>query len=690
MPPPDYVVIPPDTDLRLLLQCPLRARTRDCIRQAFPSEATRSDQPVTVGQLLRIQESGFISLLIDLMCVTEAAFESGFLPSTAPFDSDFSSPAEPSDGVSPLRSDPPDASADAWDPTIHLLKSLLSASSEFRGAQTLTDALNGDIVELAQTLGIADQLNAIPIADLVSGPTLAENTLSALTDLREQMSTAEHLIVDKRLLSEKPLSIATIAQMSKLSGARIRQLQKRIEQNLNCPDGPSATIAIIAILVAQQIGSITTKDGLEEHISAVFAETNASRDAGVGGPADRLGVETAAVLDMAQHMLRKELDYSCSDGICLDKVAITVVQDLQQAAQSIADEIGLVDETELKKHVVCVGWNEHWDALLKRCGLHRLNGQLALRNTAYTRTKAALLMIGHPATKEEIGELSGLATGRVGSILSSLSDVVRADKRRWGLAEWVDDEYEGIPAEIIQRIDEDGGSTRLNRLLDELPRLFKVSENSVRATIASPAFRLEHGWVSIADQPDVHIGKLNDVVHGHDDQNDPYWTFEVDERYLRGYSLRGVPPELAIALGCEFGDRTTVALRAPEQCANISVVWRKTAITGPEIGRISEALTTIGARHGDTACLTIHDGVDVSISRHSHTPDRSLSKRSPNQTSETANSRLGASTTVRKPQAGVQVAKPIRGNLNISDKPNPKREADVAHTSFPNDPIKRA
>ena len=47
---------------------------------------------------------------------------------------------------------------------------------------------------------------------------------------------------------------------------------------------------------------------------------------------------------------------------------------------------------------------------------------------------------------------------------------MRADKNRWGLAEWIDDEYEGIAAEIVQRIEEDGGATRLERLIDELPK----------------------------------------------------------------------------------------------------------------------------------------------------------------------------------------------------------------------------
>ena len=194
--------------------------------------------------------------------------------------------------------------------------------------------------------------------------------------------------------------------------------------------------------------------------------------------------------------------------------------------------------------------------------------------------------------------------------------------------------------------------------------------------IATPAFRLEHGYVRLADEPDVPIGKLRDAVHGYDTQGDPYWTFEVDERYFRGYSVRSVPPEVAIALGCEFGENTTVALRGPEQCPDISVIWRKTAITGPEIGRIAQALSTIGVSHGDTACLTIHHENAVSISRYSHDLTRAVSWTSPNRPTRSFGPRTLASTNPLKPQTGVQVAKPIRGRLLQSDKSASNYEAE--------------
>lgn len=626
-------------------------------------------QPVTVGQLLRIQKSGFVSLLVDLMCVTEAAFDSGYLVSTDHPDRDFPSPTDSSDDVSHLQSGPRDASVDAWDSTIHLLESIFAASSEFRGAQTLTDALNGDIVELAQTLGLVEELDAIPIANLVSGSSLAENMCSELTALCEQMSEAEQLIVHKRLLSETPMSIAAIAQTSKLSGARIRQLQKRIEQNLGSPDGPSATVAIIGALVRQQIGPVTTEDEFDDRVSAVFPQPGVYALANARDASDQPAFEPATVVALARYMLVEELDYSCENSVCLDNSAAAVVQDLQNAAQAIADETNLVDESELRKHLPNDDWSQYWSELLKRCGLYRLNGQLALRETAPTRVKAALLSIGRPATKEEISDLSGLQPARVSSHLSSLPGVVRADKIRWGLSEWVDDEYEGIPAEIIQRINEDGGSTRLNRLLDELPRLFKVSESSVRAYISSPAFRLEHGWVSVTDEPDIAIAKLADVVDGQDASGSSYWSFEVKERHLRGYSLTGVPPEIAIALGCSFGGTTSVSIRQPSQCSNISVTWRKTSFTGPEIGRFAEVLNEIKAGGGDSVYLVLHPEGDISFAARSRTLEESLLGSMSSQLSSSADDSSSIKHSMintRHSQTGVRVAEPIKGSFTFA------------------------
>ena len=121
-----------------------------------------------------------------------------------------------------------------------------------------------------------------------------------------------------------------------------------------------------------------------------------------------------------------------------------------------------------------------------------------MRNSAKAQAKSALLSIGRAATREEIAAVCRLTSAtQVSGAFSNIPSVIRASKDAWALAEWVDDEYEGIVAEIIQRIEEDGGSTTTKRLLTELPEKFDVSATSVRAYMQTPRFLTRDG----RDQP---------------------------------------------------------------------------------------------------------------------------------------------------------------------------------------------
>ena len=116
------------------------------------------DEPITVAELLGMPNFGFVSLL-DLMCVTEAGIESGFL-ATAPS-------AWP-------KLDPPDASDIAWDNATALLKRLFGVSMEFDGSVTLKDALQSDIAGIARHAGRHGPVGLRPHCRIVYlGPTLA-------------------------------------------------------------------------------------------------------------------------------------------------------------------------------------------------------------------------------------------------------------------------------------------------------------------------------------------------------------------------------------------------------------------------------------------------------------------------------------------------------------------------------------
>ncbi len=60
------------------------------------------------------------------------------------------------------------------------------------------------------------------------------------------------------------------------------------------------------------------------------------------------------------------------------------------------------------------------------------------KNTMRCQVVAALRKTGRPATKEELAEMLEHPPERIGSILTSIDGVVRADRYRWGFDEWIE------------------------------------------------------------------------------------------------------------------------------------------------------------------------------------------------------------------------------------------------------------
>ena len=278
--------------------------------------------------------------------------------------------------------------------------------------------------------------------------------------------------------------------------------------------------------------------------------------------------------------------------------------------------MGLIDEAALHSELPNESWLPHWETLIGRCGFHRLIGSLALRDTQKATVKAALLSVGEPATRDRIASIAGLTPERVGSQLSTIPSVVRADMRHWALDEWVDDTYDGIAAEIIQRIEAGGGATPLKGLIAELPRKYGVAEASVRAYADAPQFVVEGGMVRLADESELTLRALGEVMDGREDDGGArYWTFEANERHFKGYSVLGVPPALAVALGCEPNDSATAAIVNLPECRDLSVIWRLTSLAGASLGYVAEPLGRLGVRAGDRVRVVLRGPGAVELRR---------------------------------------------------------------------------
>ncbi len=607
-PPQGLLAIPAGVDIVRLLQSPLKVRTLNCIIQAIDKKMLDIEHPVTVGQLMRLQNFGITSLL-DLMCVVEAAIASGYFRTPSPSHAHVLSSTDMSATSTAPIPEPINPIDTAWDSAVPVIKRLLAASREINGTQTLAEWLDSNLGTLASELGMGSRLDDIAVVDLCGDRPLAEKVISSLTGLWESLAQLEKAILQQRILAPEALTLEELGQGADLTRERIRQIEKIVESRLHHPSASGAAvmcwIAVLGLMLRKQLGPIIGTDELEDRISTTFPSAEQDSD------------DERAVAEMARYLLRMDSGYSLADGFCVSQMASETAAELRKAAQDLADEVGVIAESDLMARLPDDSWQRHWDQLIDMCGLHRLSGHLALRDTSKAKAKAAVMSIGRPATKEEIGELCGLAPNRIGAQLSAIPGVIRADKKRWGLAEWIEDEYEGIPAEIIQRIKEDGGATRLERLLEELPRMFDVAEGSVEAYAKSARFRISDGYVSVADPSAIKLRALEDVIHGRTAEGMPFWSFKVESRFFDGYSLAGMPPEIAKALGCEPDGSLRVPVLAPEGCGTVSVRWPLTSLTGASLGYLAEPLRLLEAGPGERIHLVLESSASVSLRRPS-------------------------------------------------------------------------
>ena len=529
-PPSSLVVIPADIDRGELLARPLRART---VNTLIKSEVLTSSGPLSVEDLLAIPGFGMASLL-DLMCIAEAA---PLVRSEVPV------PATAAEGPSTPANVRDEEKA--WAELVAVMELLLAAAQEFHGAVTVADALELDLAGLASDLGIVQAVDSQRIDDLTEVRILVA-VIDAIRDLRATMSERNLAILERSLFARKRTTLKKLGQTFGVTGGRIAQVKSRIAAEIEEQVGPE--IAIIAAALGRKAGPVVREDDLRLLVDALF-EGEAVQDPAV---------------DLTRRIVEVELEYDSVRGVSASRAAKEVLDVFLKHAVGLVDEVGLIDEEALRASLPDERWRRLFELLVDRCGLVRISDQLALRSTKKARAKAAILGIGRVATLEEIVAESGLPRTHLGGLLSGIPGIARASKTKWGIEDWIEDEYEGIAAEIEQRIEEDGGSTTLARLVSELPELFEVREASVRTIVATPQFVLRDGNVRLAEESEVTLRDIYEVVDGVTEEGWPYWSFLVHGRHFDGYSLGGVPPEIADALGCPKNGSIRAVVSRPD------------------------------------------------------------------------------------------------------------------------------
>ena len=473
-----------------------------------------------------------------------------------------------------------------WEKIEKVLKPIFAVAAETRIAEHLADALSPQCIEIASHLGATDEIETIGLGAAANGePGPASVVARRLECVMSTMPERDLIIVEGRLLRQRPSTLETLGSELRVTRERVRQLQVKINSKIQRALGKE--LKLLATILSKRFDHVVTQSTMDERVSAVFPDAQ------------------GLIGEIIGHHLVVEMGYTLDGHVYLDNCAKKQIKDIRAIARSKADDAGLVEVQELLDQLPSAEWRVHWAWLLKQCNLHEMYGCLAIRNSAKARVKAALVSIGRPATRREIGEVCGFSEKEVGAHFSNIGSVIRADKDRWGIREWIDDEYDGIVGEIIQRIREDGGVTTTNRLLSEIPSKFDVSPSSVRAYMQTSMFEISDGHIRIANASMLQLRPLDDVIHGRGNNGEPYWTFVAEKRHLKGYSAVGVPPEFMKALGCEPNKSLMVRIENVMSSRGLSVRWPLASTTGGSIGYLSHPLQAVGIQPGDWVRVTL-------------------------------------------------------------------------------------
>lgn len=476
----------------------------------------------------------------------------------------------------------------------------------FHDAQTLQDVFRLDPKRLLKAMGLWERTALIDVLGIAEKAAIPFQVGRVFADAMHQLGGRRRAILMRRTFSNDPEILESLGDSFGVSRERARQLEA---------DAIGKVRAVAGERMARTGRRLKNVFGiaapLERVMTAVgFLTCDAPED-----------LQTAA-----RCMLLEYAGYSRSGNLAVTQQYNELVQTAKVRARELADEHGIVDEgilsdalpiedPDLAEHI----WSDS--------GLTRVLDNLVLRDTRRARLVLALKRIGVPATRDAIAATAGLESSAIGGVLSDTDSIVRITKDTWGFRWWTDDPYEGVVNEILQRIQEDGGETSVDRLLEEIPDKFGIAPATVQASLGTEKFDVQNGRACVADVDGVELRPLSQMRNIFWDQSGrPVFRLEFEERYASGVSIK-VPREVVQHLGVGLDESAEVEIAVPEGCQPASVIWRAHDPNGPEIGRLREAFERLPVRPGQEIFLVLDpSGLEVVMDGSDFSPQSPKSR----------------------------------------------------------------
>ena len=425
---------------------------------------------------------------------------------------------------------------------------------------------------------------------------MLDSVANHLEALLRELHPVEETILNERMWLDHPRSLEDIGATHDITRERVRQQQSDLERKIDSCIGSAAKDA--APLLVEELDLIDSYATVEQHVQRALPHAH----------------ET--VQRVFVHSMIRFAGYTYHDGAIVSNQALSLVKQLKTLAQSAADNCGLIDREKLISALPDQALRRHFVWFKQQCGLQDTFGMLALRCTRKAKLKAALLTLGRPATRPELAEMCDLTNKIASAALSSIPEIVRISRTQWALRDWGLHEYRGIVEEIVTYINREGGTAKVDPLIEEVAQRFDVKKWSVRAYMQTAKFHMRDGLISVTDHSSPTMRPLDDVIHGHDHRGRPYWTFPVLERYFRGYSIVGVPFEIAEFLGCPKDGAAKLKVCNLVGCRDLTIQWYLSSTTKASIGFVRDALERLHLSESQLARLTLVREGTVELNWH--------------------------------------------------------------------------
>lgn len=436
------------------------------------------------------------------------------------------------------------------------------------------------------------QLRAVPLADIVDPAVADERRSLAATFIAALGEDRSEIFVERCLHLEGQPTLQELGDRRGVTRERIRQIEVKTlaDARSQCEDARFAALSERADELSGLLGPTCLVD--DAHTEAAIA-------------AATVGFDEPAVGSTRELLLWIAGPYRLRDGWLVREGADVRAVANEFDTRFAADLFVTPDQIEVFRvdHDL-----PDLDALLTRVkGWRRLDdGRLARwRGTVADKALVGLTVAGEPMLAEALNSwiAEGHSDGTVRNALAADPRFVRIDKdNRFGLREWGFDDYRGIAEMLRSRIEREG-PVALETVASEFAERYRVSENSVRAYAATPAFVIEDGVVRLRrdDEPLVVDARVRDARGVYLDAAQRVIVhLPVDTDVLRG-SGRTFPTAASVELGIGIGD--SVRFLDPITDIPVAIGWRSNSTTGPTIGSLRLVAEGLGAVDGDTLRL---------------------------------------------------------------------------------------